>query len=164
MNAMKLCYAVAMNCEWCGTEVPEQRWKRTGGYCADCEFMTIPEGIERLHVGRTTFFRLINEHSIARAHPSAHRTLLPRAQIEALLNPGHQLEKIYKKAPSIKKTPSIRTDTSEYAPLTPVPESVSVPQRPESKSDQVKFRSWGFRPNPVTIGSMPPPPEKLFPT
>ena len=56
-----------------------------GGYCSKCEFMTIREAYTRLHVSRSTFFRLLRAKRFRLVKPSNRRTLICRAEVEALL-------------------------------------------------------------------------------
>jgi len=74
-----------MECQKCGIQVAEVVRHRTGGYCEDCDLMTIREAAKRLHISESTFYLAMQAGRIKSVHPSPGRTLIRRAEIEALL-------------------------------------------------------------------------------
>jgi excisionase family DNA binding protein len=74
-----------MECQNCGSLVAVGLWRRTGGYCADCDLMTIREAARRLHISLSSFYLSLREGRIKGVHPSPGRTLIRRSEVETLL-------------------------------------------------------------------------------
>lgn len=131
-----------MECQNCGVNVAEVVSRRTGGYCDGCDLMTIPEAARRLHVSRFTVYRLMRQGKISKVHPCLGRTLIRRAEIEALL-----------RLVDCRDFPRPLTRDPEKAPSVGHNSSENVPQALEPVPEQVRFPS--FRAGSARIGSLP---------
>lgn len=67
-------------CRGCG-----EFTRRDCGYCDTCEYVTQPEAVRRLRVGRTTYYRLVNAGHLHPRHIGGGKVLVARAEVDALL-------------------------------------------------------------------------------
>lgn len=74
------------DCGNCGVSVADVFAKRSGGFCYRCEYMTKPEAIERLHISKSSFDRMLSDGTIKGVRPTPGRVLIRRVQVEAILH------------------------------------------------------------------------------
>lgn len=67
-------------CKHCGATI-----QREQPYCEDCEYMSPQDAAKRLHVSRPTYYRLVKAGKLRPSHIGPKKTLVLRAQVDALL-------------------------------------------------------------------------------